>query len=136
MLVKIKAGDTLFLDLSAVIGKADNPCNEELTDRYIEDLQMDFKDARILSVVKEGFKYYSADNVLLRTVPDEPVPEPAVEPLFRDMTESEGSYLYNVEKLGDDTYKLYLDTEDGATYEVSLKCSKVITEWENFQNKA
>lgn len=65
--------DALRFELEAVIVKANNSQNGNYTDSYAGTTQMELKNAEIQKAVKEGYKYYDANDVLLEEKPDEPL---------------------------------------------------------------
>ena len=68
-------GDALRFELEAVIVKADNSQNGNYTDSYAGTTQMELKNAEVQKAVREGYKYYDANDVLREEKPDEPLSE-------------------------------------------------------------
>ena len=52
--------------LLGVAAKHNNPSNDTLTDRYLDDTELRFKSPVITRFLLEGAKYYDANNVLQR----------------------------------------------------------------------
>lgn len=59
--------------------KARNSQNGRFQDMYCGEITLTLLQAQMKRLVKEGMKYYDADGNLQREIPDEDVPEPAVE---------------------------------------------------------
>ena len=57
------------------IARYDNSCNETLEERYISECEIQFINCNIDRFYLEGGKYYTADDVLIKEVPDEDVKE-------------------------------------------------------------
>ena len=90
--------DALRFELEAVIVKANNSQNGNYTDSYAGTTQMELKNAEIQKAVKEGYKYYDANDVLLEEKPDEPLSGEALATLLKG---SKGYYLFDVVKVED-----------------------------------
>ena len=74
---------TRMLVLSGAAARYNNPENETLTDRYMDTAQVRFLDVKIRRCFLEGAKYYDADGVLQREVPDTEIPAEDYEKTFR-----------------------------------------------------
>ena len=64
------AENTLTADLEAVIVQPDNSQNSNFTKSYAGDLVMTLQGAKLQKAIKEGYKYYDANDVLKEVVPD------------------------------------------------------------------
>ena len=73
--------------LLGVAAKHNNPSNDTLTDRYLDDTELRFKSPVITRFLLEGAKYYDANNVLQREVPDQDIPEEQFKEIFRKIQE-------------------------------------------------
>ena len=74
--------------LLGVAAKHNNPSNDTLTDRYLDDTELRFKSPVITRFLLEGAKYYDANNVLQREVPDQDIPEEQ----FKEIPENTGRW--------------------------------------------
>lgn len=83
-----------------MIVKADNSQNGNYTDSYAGTTQMELKNAEVQKAVREGYKYYDANDVLREEKPDEPLSEEELAALLKG---SKGYYLFDVVKV-EDTY--------------------------------
>lgn len=125
--------DTVTFELEAVIVKASNSANEMMCDSYAGTMKLRFIHAEISRLFLEGYRYYDADNVLQKTVPDTPiVPEKYAE-TFRKLKKG---YLYELEKTEEGAYMVGVDLDDSEeTYWFTLKFEKAIAEWDRYMNK-
>lgn len=130
--------DGIMLTLGALIVKADNSQNSNYTDSYADTLAAKFVGGRLLGGVRDGYKYYDANEVLQREVPDYVLSDGEL----ADLTEKlEGAYLYEVKK-DDDTHFIlgieFTDAEDntvGDSYRLRLVCDSAEYEWERYLNR-
>lgn len=132
-------GDALRFELEAVIVKADNSQNGNYTDSYAGTTQMELKNAEVQKAVREGYKYYDANDVLREEKPDEPLSEEELAALLKG---SKGYYLFDVVKV-EDTYNttnrfLYLvgidaDEETSCWLQIAFDSSELC--WDKYMNR-
>ena len=65
------AEDGLIFDVEALIVKENNSQNTNFTESYAGPAKIKFVDGNIIKLIKVGFKYYNADGLLIKSVPDE-----------------------------------------------------------------
>lgn len=128
--------------LEALIVRKNNSQNSNFTESYAGTTTARFPGGKILSGVKDGYKYYNADEVLIKEVADQPLTE---EDIVRIFKESEGAYLYSFEKDKEENGLLYysfgiefVDTVDNTmsdSYHFEISFEKAIFEWERYMNK-
>lgn len=70
-------GENMEFTFQGAMVKAKNSQNARYQDMYCGELVLQLKNARIARLVKEGMKYYDADGMLQKEIPDEDVPAPA-----------------------------------------------------------
>lgn len=126
----------LEMEFLGAVAKFNNPCNETMADRYIDNVTFRAKNPTITKFFLEGAKYYNADDVLEREVPDEDVTEDAYTETFRSLKDG---YVFvlnekKAEEEGKICFEAAVDVEDD-TYWVEVVCDKVVLEWNNFQNR-
>lgn len=80
--LKIEEGRIRFTFNGAMV-RAKNSQNGRYQDMYCGEIILQLENAEIARVVKEGMKYYDANGELLREVPDEDVPVPVQQSVFR-----------------------------------------------------
>lgn len=129
----------LELLLEAVIVKADNSQNSNYTDSYAGALTMRLVGGRIQKAVKEGYKYYDANDILIEEIPDVPLTDQQLKEL---LAQSEDDYLFDVVKVEDsqnDTghflYLFGIDTDEETSYWLQIEFEKSILEWDRYMNR-
>ncbi|MBQ8528045.1 MAG: hypothetical protein IJ429_06180 [Lachnospiraceae bacterium] len=129
----------IALELEAVIVKARNSQNANFTDSYAGTLSMRLLGGNIQKAVKEGYKYYDANDVLVEEIPDQPLSEDEISALIKG---SKDYYLFDVVKVEDDQNKtghfLYLfgvDADEETSYWFQIEFDKSILEWERYMNR-
>lgn len=85
-----KAEDGLIFYVEALIVKENNSQNSNFTESFAGPSKIKFVDGKLKDIVKVGFKYYNADSVLIKEVPDEPVVKLEWESLLKTIP---GNYL-------------------------------------------
>lgn len=125
--------------LEAVIVKARNSQNANFTDSYAGTLSMRLLGGNIQKAVKEGYKYYDANDVLVEEIPDQPLSEEEIEALVK---ESKDYYLFDVVKVEDGQnttghflYLFGLDADEETSYWFQIEFDKSILEWERYMNR-
>jgi len=132
-------GDDIRLDLEALIIRANNSQNENYTDSYAGETRMRLEHGRIMEVVKEGYRYYNADNELIREVPDEKVEGIGAEDLSSLFA---GSYLAGAEVIEPGVCRLFVETvseEDHMTasdsYRIQIAYEHAVFTWDRYLNR-
>lgn len=128
--------DVMIWELTGVIAKYDNPANETLVDRYIDTTQVRLKKPVIKKLLLEGAKYYDANEVLLREVPDQDIPEEDYDKTFRLFVGAEIFVILQKEasREGMLCCQVAVDIEED-TYWFEVEYEKAVFEWNNFLNK-
>lgn len=128
--------DKLEMVLEALIAKGNNPCNEECVDRFVDIASLRFVDAKVVSMVKEGFKYYDADGNLKDQVEDAVISPLEYESIFKSCKDV---ILYDLilSKMapGEFEYQIGIDLNDEDTYWITVACKETVTEWDRFMNR-
>ncbi len=135
----------ILLEVEALIVKGTNSQNTRFYDSYADTVQINLTEGKIISAVKEGFRYYNADGVLQREVPDEPLSEEQIGKLLKSCS---GAYLFAVERKPDTEegkmrFSLGLefgdDSEGALTMEdsfwIEVTCSSFEADWEHYRNR-
>lgn len=123
------------------VAKYDNSCNEMLEERFISETLIRIMDAEIVKFILEGSKYYNADDVLISEEPDKEIPESEYKTIFKKLTE--GKIFFIGEKSTERAdkmheYEICIDIEGEIvidTYWITVKGSRIITEFDRFMNK-
>jgi hypothetical protein len=131
-----KREDSLTVVMDALIVKGNNPVNEECVDRFADIANVRFLEGTITEILKEGYKYYDANNNLLEEKADVVLPETEYDTILKACTDC---YLYDLiavkETEGGYEYQLGVDINDEDTYWISIQCKETIVEWEKFKNR-
>ncbi len=129
----------ISFELDAVIVKAQNSQNANYTDSYAGTLAMRLLGGKIQKAVKEGYKYYDANDVLVEEIPDEELSEDAMKQLIKA---SKDYYLFDVVKVDDDQnttghylYLFGLDADEETSYWFQIEFEKSILEWDRYMNR-
>ncbi len=135
----------ILLEVEALIVKGSNSQNSRFYDSYADTAQINMVDGKILSAVKEGFRYYNADGVLQREVPDSPLSEAEIQKLLKNC---KGAFLFAMEEKGRTEegsmlFSLGLEfgeDSDGAltmgeSFWIEAACSAVEVDWEHYMNR-
>ncbi len=132
----VSSGEQLTVIMDAVVVKGNNPNNEEFVDRYADTLNLRFCNRKLLSIVKEGYKYYDANDRLVEEKEDEIIPTVQYDAILKRIKDVN---LYDIilKKQGEETfvYEIGVDLNESDTYWIELQCSETIAEWELFLNR-
>ena len=82
----------LSVILEALIVLPENSQNKNYTKSYAGEAELLLRDCRLVSAVREGYRYMNADGVLLETAPDIPLGEQALKELKARVP---GAYLFS-----------------------------------------
>ena len=117
------------------VARHNNPSNDTLVDRYLDDTEIRFKSPVITKFLLEGAKYYDANNVLQREVPDQDIPEGQFKEIFKKIQEDGKVFVVTPKpaKNGGECCCEIAVEED--TYWVEVEFEKAVVEWEHFLNK-
>lgn len=127
--------------LEGVIVRDENKNNSQYMDSYAKHFTLQLMGMRIIKAYKEGFKYYDANDVLLREVPNEEMEVESFIKLFKSL---EQPYFYGVNRLEDDAagkfvYEFGVEErqamEAGNTYWFTAVFDKSVAAWEGYMNR-
>ena len=128
--------------LEALIVRKNNSQNSNFTESYAATTGLKLSGGKIISGVKDGFKYYNADDVLIKEVPDEPLSE---EQILEFPKLAVGAYLYQMEKEKEESGLYYynmgfefVDESDntmGDSYRLLVSFEKAVFTWERYMNR-
>ncbi len=130
------------LELEALIVKADNSQNTNYTESYAATAEMNLCAGKLLQGIKDGYKYYDANDVLLSEVADTELSDEALHAFPKQCA---GAYLYEMAK-EDETengysYTLGIEFEDmedhtvGDSYRLRVGFEKAVVTWERYLNR-
>ena len=131
-----RAEDGIVFSAEALIVKENNSQNTNFTESYAGPSEIKFVSGKINDIVKVGFKYYNADGVLIKEVPDEPVNKLEWDSLIKSFS---GNYLPSIEKKDSSyTVEVEMSEEDGTqgnSYLLKIEADSVIVTWEKYLNR-
>lgn len=135
----------ILLEVEALIVKGSNSQNTRYYDSYADTSQINLVDGRIVSAVKEGYRYYDADGVLQREIPDEELTEDQLHDLLGSC---KGVFLFSMDRKADTedgrmTYSMGLEFGDdsdgtltmGDSFWIEVTCSSAEVDWERYMNR-
>ena len=136
----------LRLVLSALIVEPDNSQNTNYTRSYAGDTTLLLRDGRIEKGIKEGFRYYNADDVLQSETPDEELDPEAVRALLPSFA---GAYLYDMQPVpgnADTQKQVYVmgiempddpDWPAGVTdsWQIRVSFTEAVFTWDQYLNR-
>lgn len=133
----------IFLELEALIVKANNSQNTNYTESYAGTTKVKFENAKICSGVLEGYQYFDANDVLLEQIPDKPMSE---ENLASLPALCKNAYLYAAEKIKEADllfhYCLRIESAENEepdlksdSYQIELSFEKAVFCWERYLNR-
>lgn len=132
------------MELEALIVKPDNSQNTNFTESYAGTTTVRLQGGRVLSAVKEGYKCYNADEVLISEVPDEPLTTEQTNELVKTFAdallfamdkkkEEDGIFTYSM-RIEFPNEEEYDDTVTDS-YELTVEFEQAIFEWEYYMNR-
>ena len=132
----------IYMELEALIVKPDNSQNTNYIESYAGITVAKFIGGKILSGVKDGYKYYDANDVLLNEVPDKPLTE---KQLVEFPETCKGAFLFSMAKAKQENNLYYYDMgiefedeEDNTaadSYQLQICFEKAVFTWENYLNR-
>ncbi|MDO5126792.1 MAG: hypothetical protein Q4D54_03475 [Eubacteriales bacterium] len=138
----VEEPDKVELVVDALIVCRNNSQNTNFTESYADTAKIRFAGGKIAGGIKDGFKYYDANEVLLSEVPDTSLDEEA---LMRLKKQCAGAYLYDIQKEQDTDGKVcfvlsieFIDEEEqtmGESYRLFVPAEKVVVNWERYLNR-
>ena len=134
----------ISMELEALIVGVKNSQNTHYVRSYAGTTDVRLHGARLESAVREGFKMYNADNVLVKEEDDVPLSEADLQELLGNLAgawlfrmdvrkEENGRYSceMEIEVPGEDQY----DILGSETYELSLTYDQAVFTWERYRGR-
>ncbi len=142
---KFEVNDTqISFELEALIVKPNNSQNSNYTESYVSTTELRLTNARIISAIKDGYRYYDANDVLVSEVADVILSDEQIKVLpssckgaylfeLTRQKEENGSFYYTlgIEFPGEDEY----DNTNPESYTLEICFEKSIFSWEHYLNK-
>lgn len=139
--VELSSG-SLKIIAAGLISKYNNPCNNRYQDCYIAEGYIRFTEAEIIGFIKEGMKYYNANDVLINEVPDSIIEADEYAGIMSAMKDN--CYMYGildkgVNDNGNRVCEIGIDIEDedgdSETYWIEITYDKAIIEWDRYAGR-
>lgn len=134
--------DQINIEVEALIVKRNNSQNTNYTDSYAATTQIGLKQGKIIGAIKDGYRYYDANDVLQQEVPDTKLNTMETEKLLKECS---GAYLYELQadKQEDGTYRgtIAIEFVDEAeqtmadSYRLEVTFEKSVVSWERYMNR-
>lgn len=109
----------------------ENSCNRDIRKMRANNFIMKMENCIVVSMVEEGYKHYDADGKLLHDYKDVQVEPEKYGTVLK--TFSQGM-IYSARKQGEE-YLFYIDGNDEKTYQLGIKASGDVEEWDRFLNR-
>lgn len=130
------------MELEALIVRRNNSQNTNFTESYAGTTHARFVGGRIQNAFKDGYKYYDANEVLKKEVPDKELDKGEIDELIK---KAGGAYLYFAEKEKEENGELFysfgvefVDRDENTmsdSYTLHLAFEKAIFNWEHYMNR-
>ncbi len=136
-----KNQDKLTLQVEALIVQPNNSQNEQYIRSYADTSLIQFKKVSSFEMIREGYRYYDANDVLLETKPDTLLDESEAKKVLADC---KGAYLFEVQKGPEEnSISLRIEFADEVdqdplaciSYEIKLVCDQVAVSWDQYLNR-
>lgn len=132
----------ICLTLEALIVEKNNSQNANYTESYAGTTMARFVQGKVLGAIKDGYRYYDANEVLQREVPDTELSDEETGELIKKCP---GTYLSSIDKTEEKDGLIYAtlgiefvdETENtmADSYQIQIVYEKAIFEWEHYMNR-
>lgn len=106
----------------------ENSCNRDIRKMRANNLVLSISDAKELSFVEEGYKYYDADGNLMREEEDTKLDEQQYSEVYEYFIDA---YAFLIAK-NEDEYTFVIDGTNEKTYTIVIQGSGDVEEWDKF----
>ncbi|MCI8410773.1 MAG: hypothetical protein HFJ09_16175 [Lachnospiraceae bacterium] len=121
------------LQLANVTISSSNEHNRDIMDMRTNDLILTFESPMILSILKEGYKIYDANEQLIEEIPDKIISDDEYTSIIQSLPES---FIYSIDILSKEHCVINIDTEnDNTSYRIELMFQHSIVQWDRFLKK-
>lgn len=122
--------------------KAGNSQNARFQDMYSNTIVLQLENVEIVRIMKEGMKYYDANGVLQKEIPNEDVPAPAQTAVIKRLAKGKVFTVVTAAKESGFAYEFGIDVpqeddeEEVDTFWLCVTCEKTIAKWERYSSPA
>lgn len=142
-IVNFRLGDNVIaMELEALIVRRNNSQNTNFTESYAGTTTARLLGGSVIKVIKDGYKYYNANDVLVKEIPDRELSIEERQELFSKIP---GAYLYFMDKEKEEdglfTYSIgieFVDEEENTmsdSYSILVSFEKAVFSWERYMNR-
>lgn len=137
--LKIEEKTVEFVFDTAVV-KADNSQNGRFQDMFCDEVILQLENAEIVRIMKEGMRYYDANGVLKKSIPDEDVPVPGQQVVLRRLAKGTVFTVVSAEMEKGYGYEFGIDVcreedeEESDTFWLCVTCDMTKAMWERYCN--
>lgn len=122
--------------------KAGNSQNARFQDMYSNTIVLQLENTEIVRIMKEGMKYYDANGVLQKEIPNEDVPAPAQTAVIKRLAKGKVFTVVTAAVESGFAYEFGIDVpqkedeEEVDTFWLCVTCEKTIAKWERYSSPA
>lgn len=128
--------DKLLICTNGGVARYDNSCNETLEERYISECELQFIGYNIDKFILEGGKYFNADDVLIKEVPDTVIDKSEYADIFKKFKGEDSTIFFLSGKQDGDKYKIEFAVDViNDTYWVNISVDKLVIGFDRFMNR-
>ncbi|MCI9082570.1 MAG: subtilin biosynthesis sensor protein SpaK [Lachnospiraceae bacterium] len=109
----------------------ENSCNRDIRKMRANNFVMKMEECTVEAIVEEGFQHYDADGKLLHVYEDAQVDPKKHGSVLKSFSEG---MIYSASKQ-DKEYLFFIDGNDEKTYQLRLRASADVEEWDRFLNR-
>ena len=132
--------EEICIEVESLIVGRNNSQNTNFTESYAGTTKMHFKGGKIEHAIKDGYRYYDANEVLLQEVKDRILEDDEAADLYANCG---GSYLYNIEitdRAKEQCCRLYIEFVDdenlpSESYTLEMSYDEAVFVWERYLNR-
>lgn len=119
----------LILDNVTIL--PENSCNRDIRTMRTNQMMFKLEEAEVVSLVEEGYKVYDANGNLSQTYEDQEIAKEQYTSVIKEF--ADGS-IYSLEKQ-EELYTFLIDAPNERTYNLQVKASHDVEEWDRFMSK-
>lgn len=111
----------------------ENSMNRDIRQMRANGLNFKIQNGAVDSLTQEGYKVFNADGKLMAQHEDQTIPEERYNEVLKSFCDGE-CCIFSMKKDGD-RYLFEIDASNDRTYELCIKGTRDVEEWNRFLNK-
>lgn len=123
--------DALTVILDDVKILPENSKNRDIRTMRTNNLVLKLYNAKIISMIEEGYRIYDADGKLVRTEDDVVIDS---DKMSKTMENFIDGYAFAIEKSSESEYSFVVDASNDRTYNFVVAATSDSEEWDRFMN--